>query len=43
MEVNPESHLITTGCGEGGRKAGAHNDEHHNVKKGVMDSEVGGG
>ena len=41
MEVNLESHLTTfytqTGCGERGRKAGAHNDEHHNVKEGVMD------
>ena len=43
MEVNPESYFTTTGCGEVARKAGAHNDEHHTVKEGVMDSEVGGG
>ena len=43
MEVNPESHLATTGCGERVRKAGSHNDEHHTVMEGVMDSEVGGG
>ena len=39
MEVNPESHLATTGCGERVRKAGAHNDGHHSVMEGVMDSE----
>ena len=39
MEVNPESYLTTTGCGEVVRKAGAHNDEHHTVKEGVMEEE----
>ena len=47
MEVSPESHLTTfytqTGCGGMGRKTGAHDDEHHTVKEGAMDSEEGGG
>ena len=35
VEVNPESHLSTSWCGELGRKAGAH-DEGHYTEKGVQ-------